>query len=210
MGAAVLAILKRTPIIVGVLIICTVSIPAHSAVYVYRASDGSLMLTDHVVKSSEYRLLRKTASARGAAAVTQRGQRFERGNPSDYDRLIRRTARAYGVDPALIKAVMHAESAFNPYATSHKGASGLMQLMPATAERYGVDDIYDPVQNVRAGVHYLKELMQLFDNKYHLVVAAYNAGENAVKEYQGVPPYKETRNYVKKVLRFKRRYTNKF
>jgi soluble lytic murein transglycosylase-like protein len=168
------------------------------------------MLTDHVVKSSEYRLLRKTANVRGAAAIVQRGKRFDRGNPSAYDRLIQQTARAYGVDAALVKAVMHAESAFNPYATSRKGASGLMQLMPATAERYGVDDIYDPVQNVRAGVHYLKELMHLFDNKYHLVVAAYNAGENAVKEYKGVPPYTETRNYVKKVLRFKRRYSKTF
>ena len=168
------------------------------------------MLTDHVVKSSEYRLLRKTANVRGAAAIVQRGKRFDRGNPSAYDRLIQQTARAYGVDAALVKAVMHAESAFNPYATSRKGASGLMQLMPATAERYGVDDIYDPVQNVRAGVHYLKDLMQLFDNKYHLVVAADNAGENAVKEYKGVPPYTETRNYVKKVLRFKRRYSKTF
>ena len=210
MGGAVLAIFKRTPIIVGVLIICTSSIPVHSAVYVYRASDGSLMLTDYAVNSSEYRLLRKTANARGAAVIAQRGKRFDRGNPSAYDWLIRRTARAYGVDAALVKAVMHAESAFNPYATSRRGASGLMQLMPATAERYGVDDIYDPVQNVRAGVHYLKELMQLFDNKYHLVVAAYNAGENAVKEYKGVPPYIETRNYVKKVLRFKRRYSKTF
>lgn len=210
MGEAVLAIFKRIPIIVGVLISCTISIPGHSAVYVYRASDGSLMLTDHLVKSSDYRLLRKTADTRGAAAIAQRGRRFGRGNPSAYDRLIRQTARAYGVDAALVKAVMHAESAFNPYATSHKGASGLMQLMPATAERYGVDDIYDPVQNVRAGVHYLKELMQLFGNKYHLVVAAYNAGENAVKEYKGIPPYTETRNYVKKVLRFKRRYSKTF
>ena len=109
MGEAVLAIFKRTPIIVGVLIICTISIPVHSAVYVYRASDGSLMLTDHVVKSSEYRLLRKTANVRGAAAIVQRGKRFDRGNPSAYDRLIQQTARAYGVDAALVKAVMHAE-----------------------------------------------------------------------------------------------------
>jgi soluble lytic murein transglycosylase-like protein len=210
MGEAVLAIFKRTPIIVGALIVCTISVSVHSAVYVYRASDGSLMLTDYVVKSSKYRLLRKTGNVRGAAAIAQRGKRLDRGNPSAYDRLIRRTARTYGVDAALVKAVIHAESAFNPYATSHKGASGLMQLMPATAERYGVDDIYDPVQNVRAGVHYLKELMQLFDNKHHLVAAAYNAGENAVKEHKGVPPYTETRNYVKKVLRFKRRYSKKF
>lgn len=210
MGKAVLVLAKKFPIVIGCVVVSLLSGPANSAVYVYRASDGSLMLTDHAVKNRQYRLLRKTANARGAAAVARRGQRFERGDPSAYDRLIRRTARAYGVDAALVKAVMHAESAFNRFATSRKGASGLMQLMPATAERYGVYDIYDPVQNVRAGVHYLKELMQLFDNEYPLVLAAYNAGENAVKEHKGVPPYAETRNYVKKVLRFKRRYSREF
>jgi soluble lytic murein transglycosylase-like protein len=154
--------------------------------------------------------VRKANQARGAAVPARQNMADFRGDPAAYDRLIRRMARAYNVDPALIKAVMHAESAFNPYATSHKGASGLMQLMPATAARYGVHDIYDPVQNVRAAVQYLKDLMARFGNKISLAVAAYNAGENAVEQHKGVPPYKETRTYVRRVMHFKRRYSHKF
>jgi soluble lytic murein transglycosylase-like protein len=105
---------------------------------------------------------------------------------------------------------MHAESAFNPYATSRKGASGLMQLMPTTAARYGARDIYDPVQNVRAAVKYLKDLIERYNNKTLLVLAAYNAGETAVAQYKGVPPYQETRRYIKKVLKYKRRYAVTF
>ncbi len=201
---------RKFGIVVSFVLMSVFGASANAAMYVYQAKDGTWMFTDHAVKNRHYKLVRKTNAARGAAIAARHSQAQYGGDPSAYDRLIRRMARAYNIDAALIKAVMRAESAFNPYATSHKGASGLMQLMPATAERYGVHDIYDPVQNVRAALHYLKDLMRRFGNNYKLVLAAYNAGENAVEKHQGIPPYQETRNYVRKVLHFRRRYSRKF
>jgi Transglycosylase SLT domain len=128
------------------------------------------------------------------------------GNPNTYDELIVRAARSYQVDPSLIKAVMHVESAFNPRATSHAGARGLMQLVPDTAQRYGVRNIYDPEENVYAAVRYIRDLMDRFNNNVRLVLAAYNAGESAVIEYRGVPPYVETRAFVQRVLYYMRYY----
>lgn len=181
---------------------------AGNSVYAYRASDGSWLFSDHALKTRNYQLVRKKDSARGAAARKQAP--FYGGDPSAYDRLIRKMARTYNVDPALIKAVMHAESSFNPQATSHKGASGLMQLMPSTAQQYGAYDPYDPVQNIQAAAHYLSDLMQRYDNDMTLVLAAYNAGENAVDRHKGIPPYTETQSYVNKVLRFKNYYMKEF
>lgn len=210
MGNAFRRLFNRLRLTISFLLVYVVSANAHAAVYVYQAKDGSWMFSDQPLKSRQYKLVRKATQARGAAVPARQSKADFRGDPAAYDRLIRRMARAYNVDPALIKAVMHAESAFNPYATSHKGASGLMQLMPATAARYGVHDIYDPVQNVRAAVQYLKDLMARFGNEISLAVAAYNAGENAVEQHKGVPPYKETRTYVRRVMHFKRRYSRKF
>ncbi len=120
---------------------------------------------------------------------------------SRYRPLVVATADRYAIAPELVSAIIHAESHFNPVAVSDKGAVGLMQLMPATATRYGVDNRQDPKQNIEGGIRYLRDLMAMFNNKTELAVAAYNAGENAVKK-QGnrIPPYPETKNYVKKVL----------
>ena len=106
----------------------------------------------------------------------------------------------HGVDADLVKAVIQVESNYNSYAISPKGARGLMQLMPATASRYGVRKIFDATENVEGGVKYLKDLLQLFNRDLQLVLAAYNAGENAVQRYNGIPQYVETQNYVRKVL----------
>lgn len=114
----------------------------------------------------------------------------------------------HGVDPALIRAVIHAESSFNPNAVSRAGAAGLMQLMPATAQRMGVSDRFDPVQNVYGGTRYLKMLLGMFDGDIAKAVAAYNAGENAVIRHGGIPPYSETQAYVPKVLALYRQYQN--
>jgi soluble lytic murein transglycosylase-like protein len=181
---------------------------AGNSVYAYRASDGSWLFSDHALRDRAYQLVRKKDNPQGAAS--RRQAPFYRGDPSAYDRVIRKMARIYHVDPALIKAVMHAESSFNPQATSIKGASGLMQLMPSTAQQYGAYDPYDPVQNIQAAVRYLSDLMQRYDNDMALVLAAYNAGENAVDQHKGIPPYTETRSYVTKVLRFKKRYMKEF
>ena len=195
-------------IALALLLTATESSAASSAVYAYRGPGGSWIFSDHALKNRKYQLVRKKEAARGVA--TRTNGPFYRSDPSAYDRLIRKMARLYNVDAALIKAVMRAESAFNPHATSHKGASGLMQLMPSTAQQYGVYDIYDPVQNVQAAVRYLSDLIERYRNNITLALAAYNAGENAVDEHKGVPPYKETQNYVRKVLHFKKQYTKEF
>ena len=117
-----------------------------------------------------------------------------------FDKVIAEESRRYGVDASMVSALIRAESNYEPRAVSRKGARGLMQLMPATARRLALSQPFDPVANVRAGVRYLKELMDRFDHRPELVLAAYNAGENAVENYGGVPPYRETQGYVKRIL----------
>jgi len=119
-----------------------------------------------------------------------------------YDTLIAQLSRKYGVDFHLVKAIIRAESGFNPYAISRKGARGLMQLMPETAQRMNVSNIFDPKDNIEGGIRYLKYLFSLFNNDLRLSLAAYNAGENIVAQVKGIPPYRETVDYVKKVLAF--------
>ena len=183
---------------------------ATGTMYVYELPSGTRMVTDHRLNNKYYRLVRAGAMVNGLSQLTVgRESQFFRADPDAYDDLIRQIARKHKVDFALIKAIMHAESGFNPYARSHKGARGLMQLIPSTAERYGVDNLYDPEENIRAGVKHVKYLLKMFDHKYYLVLAAYNAGENAVKRHRGIPPYQETQLYVRKVLKYKRRYSVK-
>lgn len=181
--------------------------PARAEVYVYEMPDGSRMITDHPINVKHTRVVRVAPDVRDAGKLAARkNSPAFREHPSTYDHLIRRYAGEHGVDFALVKAVMHAESSFNPYAVSSKGARGLMQITPETASRYGVRDIYNPVENIRAGVRHLKFLSEMFNNKLYLVIAAYNAGENAVKQHQGIPPYAETQMYVRKVLQYQRLY----
>lgn len=111
-----------------------------------------------------------------------------------------RIAPGYAVDPELVMAVIEAESGFRSAALSSKNAQGLMQLIPATAERFGVKDTWDPEENIKGGTAYLNWLLRHFEGKVEWVLAAYNAGERTVEQYQGVPPFPETRNYVKKIL----------
>ena len=119
---------------------------------------------------------------------------------SEINDLITKYADKNGLDEDFVKAVINQESGFNPNATSHCGAMGLMQLMPSTAQGLGVKNAYDAEQNIEGGTKYLKGLMDRFGNDKSLALAAYNAGPNAVKKYGGIPPYAETQNYVKKVL----------
>jgi soluble lytic murein transglycosylase-like protein len=130
-------------------------------------------------------------------------------NRHQYRRDIVRIARKYRLDPVLIQAVISVESAFDPNAVSHKGAMGLMQLMPATAQRFGALDPYDPLLNIDAGTRYLRLLLEQFGD-VRLALAAYNAGEGAVMRYGTIPPYRETREYVVKVLHHYDRYTSKY
>ena len=126
---------------------------------------------------------------------------------SRIDNLIRHYGTQHGVDPFLIYCLMSQESSFIAGATSHKGAQGLMQLMPGTAARYGVTNPYDIAQNIQGGTRYLKDLLKMFDGRIDLALAGYNAGEGAVMKYRNtIPPYNETRNYVRLILK---RYTKK-
>lgn len=115
------------------------------------------------------------------------------------EKLVREAAERHNVDPALVRAVIETESNWNPSAFSRKGAMGLMQLIPTTAQRFGVNDAFNPKQNVDAGVHYLKTLLERYNGNLDLALAAYNAGEGAVDRAHGIPSYRETRNYVQRV-----------
>lgn len=121
-------------------------------------------------------------------------------NKSVVEDWVNQIAPHYGIDPELVMAVIRAESGFNTTAVSNKNAQGLMQLIPETAARFGVVDSWDPIQNIKGGTAYLHWLIRHFDGKVDLVLAAYNAGEGAVERYHGIPPYRETQNYVKQIL----------
>lgn len=123
---------------------------------------------------------------------------------------ISEAAATYGVNPALVAAVIHAESNFNPNARSYAGAKGLMQINGVTQQYLKVRNIFDPRENIFAGVRYLKELNQRFNGSLHLTIAAYNAGPGAVKKFGGIPPYRETRKYVAKVMNFMKQYRSVF
>jgi soluble lytic murein transglycosylase-like protein len=127
-------------------------------------------------------------------------------NPAEYEQLIKSSSEKYGVNQSLVRAVIHAESGYNPNAVSRKGASGLMQLMPATAKSLNVADRFNPKDNVDGGVKYLRFLLDTFRGDVSLAVAAYNAGLNKVAKYGGIPPYNETRTYVNRVLSYMKSY----
>jgi len=122
------------------------------------------------------------------------------GTRNSYDSYIMASAQRHGVDPGLMKAMMHTESAFNPNARSPVGAQGLMQLMPATARRFKVSNPWNPADNIEGSAKYIAWLMRRFNNNVEFAVAGYNAGEGNVDKYNGIPPFKETRNYVKSVM----------
>ena len=175
--------------------------------YVYQLPDGSRMVSDHPIYKPTHRLITTRTKVKGTGRIAAKKLRYSKPkHVNRWDDLITELARRHKVDVALVKAVIHTESYFDYRATSHAGAEGLMQLMPQTAARYGVQDIQNPYENLDAGIQYLRDLL----NKYHwnlrYALAAYNAGEKAVYYYNGVPPYKETREYVRKVLAYREYY----
>lgn len=183
---------------------------ADSGVYLYKDSRGSLTITSRKIVSSAFSPYARKP-ARYSKIYTLKGNfRLDgwsaQGRSSDYDTIIQQTAEEFGLEPALVKAVVHVESSFNAEATSPKGAMGLMQLMPATAQRFGVTSPYQPSDNIRGGVTYLKWLHERYDGNLRLVLAAYNAGENLVNRVMRVPQIAETQAYVKRVLQMREIY----
>ena len=179
---------------------------AQAAVYVYDTPDGSKIITDNKIHKKGYTLKRryKTKAYRSGGA---RATYYAKPIKSKYDALIVNMALKYGLEPSFIKAIIHIESAFDQYALSRTGAMGLMQLMPATAARYQLkQNHFNPNLNIEAGVQHLKDLMVRYNEDKKLILAAYNAGAGAVSKYKGVPPYEETQNYIKKVLKLYKVY----
>ncbi len=167
---------------------------AQAEILRYRNADGHVHFTDTRMTRSGQQPRHKVAPSspsRGSARSMQRAQLVV---------LAHRLARQYAIDEHLVQAIITVESNFNPYAVSRAGAQGLMQLMPATAMRYNVDDPFDPRANVEGGVRYIKDLLQRYAGDVRWALAAYNAGEGAVARYGGIPPFPETRQYVKRVM----------
>jgi soluble lytic murein transglycosylase-like protein len=172
---------------------------AHSQIYTYVDADGLRHYTD-VPDNNRYRLL--ILSPRDRTASGDRYDAMLLAKAGRYDSIIEKAATAASVEPNLLRAVIVVESGFNSRAVSKRGAMGLMQLMPATATRFGVSNPYDPLQNVHAGARYLKFLIDRFGQDVRLALAAYNAGEDAVDRNGGqIPPFSETMAYVPRVLK---------
>jgi soluble lytic murein transglycosylase-like protein len=172
---------------------------AHSQIYTYVDADGLRHYTD-VPDNNRYRLL--ILSPRDRTASGDRYDAMLLAKAGRYDSIIEKAATAESVEPNLLRAVIVVESGFNSRAVSKRGAMGLMQLMPATATRFGVSNPYDPLQNVHAGARYLKFLIDRFGQDVRLALAAYNAGEDAVDRNGGqIPPFSETMAYVPRVMK---------
>jgi soluble lytic murein transglycosylase-like protein len=182
---------------------------AHADIYRYVDEAGTVHFTN-IPNDARFKLYMTTQKAPDAVTnvLTSRGvHAYPTEARRKFHAHILAAARVYQLEPALLHAVISAESGYNPLARSAKGARGLMQLMPDTARRYGVDNPLDPRQNIYGGAAYLRDLLTLFGNDMNLALAAYNAGEGSVMEYGNrIPPYRETTQYVPKVLLYYKRY----
>jgi soluble lytic murein transglycosylase-like protein len=178
------------------------AVPASAQIYSWRDGNGNLVLANTPKTAAGAGQIVPSYPAAPSHAVRTPGRLSTTASDRAlmYDGLITEHAQANDVRPDLVRAVVQVESAFNPRARSPKGAQGLMQLMPATAQQFGVKNAYNPEENVRAGVAYLRQLLDRYRNDEELALAAYNAGPGAVDKYgQNVPPYAETKNYVAQI-----------
>jgi soluble lytic murein transglycosylase-like protein len=174
-----------------------IAVPARAQIYTWRDANGTLVLSNKrpgapTAEVPSYRVPKAEGVRTTRSVVSERAKA--------YDDLISEHSKTHGVRAELVRAVMQVESGFNPYARSPKGAMGLMQLMPATARQYGVRNAFNPAENVRAGVAYLRGLLDRYQDNEELALAAYNAGPGAVDKHgQTVPPYRETQSYVAQI-----------
>ncbi|NBD95356.1 MAG: transglycosylase SLT domain-containing protein [Gammaproteobacteria bacterium] len=176
---------------------------ARAQIYTYTDENGVTVFTDRKPDENRYEVHNL-----GCYGTCRKGVDWQRTplKTGVFDAEIRAASEIFGIDDALVRAIMHAESWFEPEAVSRSGAQGLMQLMPATQRRFGVANPFDPLDNITAGVAYLAWLHEEFGGDLDRVIAAYNAGENAVHRHGGIPPYPETREYVRRVNILYRRY----
>ena len=206
---------RRVARVVFALSLTVTAAAAHADIYGFVDENGVAHFSDFQL-DSRYTLFMKVPKERAAPAVEPSAPppvapqaAVVTGKP--YDAIIAAVAKEQGVDAALLHAVITVESAYNPRAKSHKGASGLMQLIPATAQRFGVTDVWNPLENIRGGARYLRELLAMFNDNMQLALAAYNAGEGAVmRAGNRIPPYAETRAYVPRVIGVYERYRAMF
>ncbi len=183
------------PFLAVILVLLGIASPSYGGIYRYIDENGNYYFTN-CPRDSRYELYIREEGDSVSARI----------DPDQYDPMIEEFSGRYGIDSALVKAVIRAESGFNSYAVSRKGAKGLMQLMPQTAAQWNVMDVFNPRENIEGGVRHLKHLLETFGNNLALSLAAYNAGKEAVIQNRSIPPYDETRNFVREVLRYYESY----
>jgi soluble lytic murein transglycosylase-like protein len=179
--------------------VAVLAAPAQADIYTFTDEQGVAHFTN-VPADARYQVLLKSAPPVSEAGAPISARMLARS--AEFDSIIESAAAQVAVQPELLRAVIVVESGFDPDAVSHKGARGLMQLMPATAKAYGANDAGDPAQNIHAGARYLRALLNRYEDDLELTLAAYNAGETAVERYgNSIPPFDETRRYVPKVMK---------
>jgi soluble lytic murein transglycosylase-like protein len=206
MGVAMIR--SKVSILLGALAFCAGG-PALADIYMFKDARGVVHFTNIPNGDKRYKMVRKeeSTSEYTRAAGMPQYQLPTRELILRYTPIIETAAKSHGVETALVHAVITAESGYNPTARSRAGAQGIMQLMPDTARRFGVQNVWDPTQNIHGGVKYLSELLAMFNGNRELALAAYNAGENAViRAGHRIPPYAETMHYVPKVLGLYRKF----
>jgi len=186
------------------LLVAMTAAPVLADIYKYEDEEGVLHFTD-APTDKRFKIFMRDLKKDQKLRTSFRLAGCAR-NPEEFEPIINSCALEYGVNKSLVKAVIHAESGYNPSAVSPKGAQGLMQLMPKTAQGLKVVNSLDPADNIRGGVRYLRFLLDTFKGDETLALAAYNSGLSKVAKFGGIPPYQETRNYVAKVLNYKKNY----